>query len=94
MLKLKPELTLPTVGPTGFEPPMSEEETAIQGIVHQFAKNVLRPVGAELDRMTAEQVCAPGSPFWSVFEESAKLGLEPDFFKQFEPEIGIRLESI
>ncbi|MCP5130986.1 MAG: acyl-CoA dehydrogenase family protein [Pseudomonadales bacterium] len=94
MLKLKPELTLPTVGPTGFEPPMSEEETAIQGIVHQFAKNVLRPVGAELDRMTAEEVCAPGSPFWSVFEESAKLGLEPDFFKQFEPEVGIRLESI
>ncbi|MCB1695829.1 MAG: acyl-CoA dehydrogenase family protein [Halioglobus sp.] len=94
MLKLKSELTLPTVGPTGFETPLSEEETAIQGIAHQFARNVLRPIGEELDKMTAEEVCAPGSPFWSVYEESAKLGLEPDFFNQFEPDVGIRLESI
>lgn len=94
MLKLKSELTLPTVGLTGFESPLGEEEAAIQGVVHQFAKSVLRPLGQELDKMSAEEVCAPGSPYWSVFEEVAKLGMTPDFMEQFEPVVAHRLESI
>jgi hypothetical protein len=48
MLQLKQELTLPAVGLTGFETPLTEDETAIQDAVHHFAKNVLRPVGQEL----------------------------------------------
>ena len=94
MLKLKSELTLPAVGLTGFETPLSEEETAIQGVVHQFARDVLRPIGRELDKMTAAEVCAPGSPFWSVFEEAAKLGMTPDLLEQFEPAVAHRLESM
>lgn len=94
MLKLKSELTLPAVGLTGFETPLSEEEAAIQGVVHQFARDVLRPIGQELDKMTAAQVCAPGSPFWSIFEEAAKLGMTPDLLEQFEPSVANRLESI
>ncbi|MCB1732934.1 MAG: acyl-CoA/acyl-ACP dehydrogenase, partial [Halieaceae bacterium] len=94
MLKLKSELTLPAVGLTGFETPLSEEEAAIQGVVHQFARDVLRPIGRELDKMTAAQVCAPGSPFWSIFEEAAKLGMTPDLLEQFEPSVAHRLESI
>ena len=94
MLKLKTRMTLPAVGLTGFEAPLGEEEAAIQGVVHQFAKNVLRPIGQELDRMSAEEVCAPGSPYWSVFEEFAKLGLDQTLIAQFEPDVAIRLESI
>ena len=94
MLKLKSELTLPAVGLTGFETPLSEEEAAIQGVVHQFARDVLRPIGRELDKMTAAQVCAPGSPFWSIFEEAARLGMTPDLLEQFEPSVAHRLESI
>ena len=94
MLTLKPELTLPAVGLTGFETPLSEVESAIQDSVHQFAKNVLRPIGQELDKMSAADVCAPSSPFWTVFQEAAKLGLDPTFFSQFEPEVAIRLESM
>ena len=94
MLKLKSELSLPAVGLTGFETPLSEEETAIQGVVHQFARDVLRPIGRELDKMTAAEVCAPGSPFWSVFEEAAKLGMTPDLLEQFEPAVAHRLESM
>ena len=94
MLKLKSELTLPAVGLTGFETPLSEEETAIQGVVHQFARDVLRPIGRELDKMSAAEVCAPGSPFWSVFEEAAKLGMTPDLLEQFEPSVAHRLESM
>jgi acyl-CoA dehydrogenase len=94
MLTLKSELTLPAAGLTGFEVPLSDEERAIQDAVHQFAKNVLRPIGRELDRMSAEDACAPGSPYWAVFQEAAKMGLDPSFFSQFEPDVAIRLESI
>jgi len=94
MLKLKTELTLPNVGLTGFETPLTEEETAIQGVVHQFAKNVLRPIGQELDKMSAADVIAPGSPYWTVMAEAAKLGLDPDLLGQFEPAVANRLESI
>lgn len=93
-MKLKKELGLPTVGMTGFEPPMSEEEQAIQHSVHQFAKNVLRPLGRELDTMTAEEVIAPGSPYYSVFAEAAKLGLDPDLLQQMPPDMAIRVESM
>ena len=94
MLKLKKELTLPAVGLTGFETPLTEDETAIQDAVHHFAKNVLRPVGQELDKMSAADVCAPGSPYWSVFQEVAKLGLDPQLFSQFDPHVAVRLESL
>ncbi|MGB8422487.1 acyl-CoA dehydrogenase family protein [Paraburkholderia sp.] len=94
MLKLKQELTLPAVGLTGFETPLTEDETAIQDAVHHFAKNVLRPVGQELDKMSAADVCAPGSPYWSVFQEVAKLGLDPQLFSQFDPHVAVRIESL
>ncbi|MDE2011803.1 MAG: acyl-CoA/acyl-ACP dehydrogenase [Alphaproteobacteria bacterium] len=94
MLKLKTELTLPSVGQTGFETPLSEEEQAIQQSVHRFAREVLRPLGRELDRMTAEQVVASGSPFYGVFAEAAKLGLDPAMLAALPPEMGIRIESL
>lgn len=52
MMKLKKTLTLPAVGLSGFEPPLEEEEAAIQASVHRFAEEVLRPLGTELDRMS------------------------------------------
>jgi acyl-CoA dehydrogenase len=94
MLTLKSTLTLPAVGLTGFEVPLTEEERAIQASVHQFAREVLRPIGRELDAMSANDVCAPGSPYWAVFHEAARLGLDPGLFSQFEPEVAIRLESL
>jgi alkylation response protein AidB-like acyl-CoA dehydrogenase len=93
-MKLKKELGLPAVSMTGFETPMSEEEQAIQHSVHQFARNVLRPLGRELDTMTAEQAIAPGSPYYSVFAEAAKLGLDPDLLTQMPPDMAVRVESM
>ena len=93
-MKLKKELGLPAVSMTGFETPLSEEEQAIQHSVHQFAKNVLRPLGRELDAMTAEQVIAPGSPYYSLFSEAAKLGLDSDLLKEMPPEMAVRVESM
>jgi acyl-CoA dehydrogenase len=94
MLKLKTEMNLPSVGLTGFEPPMSEVESAVLDSMHRFAKDILRPVGQELDKMSAEDVIAPTSPFWSVFGEAAELGLDPSFYAGFEPDVAIRMESL
>jgi len=94
MMKLKSHLTLPAAGLSGFEPPMSDEETAVQAGLHRFAKDVLRPLGAELDRMSAEEAIAPGSPYWSVFGEFAKLGLDPAMMAELPPDMAIRMESL
>lgn len=94
MITLHDTLQLPVVGLTGFETPLSEEEAAIQQSVHQFARNVLRPVGQALDKMEAADVCAPGSPFWSVFAQAAQLGLDPELLTQFPAETAVRLESL
>ncbi|MEC3768549.1 acyl-CoA dehydrogenase family protein [Cupriavidus sp. SS-3] len=94
MIRLNQTTALPAVGLTGFETPLSEEENAIQQTVHRFAREVLRPVGRELDRMTPEEVIAPGSPYWVAMMESAKLGLDPQLIAQFPPEVAVRIESL
>ncbi|MCA8256884.1 acyl-CoA/acyl-ACP dehydrogenase [Burkholderia sp. AU31624] len=94
MIRLKKNVEFPSVGLTGFETPLSEEESAIQSTVHRFARDVLRPIGRELDRMTPEEVIAPGSPYWAAIIESAKLGLDPQLIAQFPPEMAVRIESM
>ncbi|WP_175758356.1 acyl-CoA dehydrogenase family protein [Burkholderia ambifaria] len=94
MIRLNKSAALPLVGLTGFETPLSEEEGAIQHTVHRFARAVLRPIGRELDRMTPEEVIAPGSPYWAAIVESAKLGLDPQLIAQFPPETAVRIESL
>ncbi|MCS0582680.1 acyl-CoA dehydrogenase family protein [Massilia pinisoli] len=94
MIRLYKSTALPLAGLSGFETPLSEEETAIQHTVHRFAREVLRPVGRQLDGMTPEDVIAPGSPFWTAMVESAKLGLDPQLIAQFPPEVAVRIESL
>jgi len=94
MITLKSSLTLPAAGLSGFETPLAEEEAAIQASVHRFAKEVMRPVGIELDKMSAEAVIAPGSPYYAVFGEFAKLGLDPALFADLPPEMAVRIESL
>ena len=91
MLELKTELNLPDVCLSGFETPLSEEERAVQEALHRFAKEVLRPTGTALDKMTAEQAIAPGSPYYSVFAEFAKLGVDPAQFASLPPETALRM---
>ncbi len=93
-MKINKEFKLPDVALSGFETPLSEEENAIQQGVHRFAKEVLRPLGLQLDKMTAEQVIAPGSPYWSVFAEAAKLGLDSSLLAQMPPDMAVRVESM
>lgn len=70
------EVALPTVGLAGFDAGWSEEELGIQAGVHRFAKDVMRPLGREIDKMPADQAYLPGSPFWQVLAEAKKAGLD------------------
>jgi len=56
---------------------LSNEDIAVRDTAHKFAKEVLRPAGAELDRMPdPSDVIAPESVLWSVFEKYHQLGFD------------------
>jgi alkylation response protein AidB-like acyl-CoA dehydrogenase len=59
----------------GLESTLSETEQLIQDNMHRFAKEVLRPVSAQLDTMTPEETIAPNSPLWAVLQQASTFGL-------------------
>jgi len=55
---------------------LSEQDLAVRDLAHQFAEEVLRPVGTELDRLEdSAAVIAPDSPLWEVFRKYNATGL-------------------
>jgi alkylation response protein AidB-like acyl-CoA dehydrogenase len=56
---------------------LSDEDIAVRDTAHKFAEEVLRPAGAELDRMhDPADVIAPDSLLWDVFEKYHPLGFD------------------
>lgn len=53
---------------------ITEEMQSIRATCRRFAREVLRPTGAQLDRMSAEQVIAADSPLWTVLKRYTDLG--------------------
>ena len=43
-----PQVPLPTFGPSGFVASLDEEK-GIQDVLHWFAKDVMRPLGQEIE---------------------------------------------
>lgn len=70
---------------TGFCPELSEDVVGVRDWVHEFARDVIRPAGAEWD----EREETP----WPVIQEAAKIGLYSlDFFAtQWFEESGLAL---
>jgi alkylation response protein AidB-like acyl-CoA dehydrogenase len=79
---------------SGLDSQLTEEERQFQENLHRFAVEVMRPAGKQLDRMTAEQVIAPDSPLWGVFQEFGNLGISPSFVTSLEPLQVARLMAI
>ena len=73
------------LGPLGAEPELSEMSQMVQQTVHRYAQEVMRPVGIKLDRMTPEEVIAPGSPYWEAREKFISLGFGVDGLLELEP---------
>ncbi len=63
---------------------LTAEDKAIRTAAREFARKVMRPVSLELDRMTAEEVIADGSPLWDFFKKAYELDfhsvLLPEFY--------------
>ena len=53
---------------------LGPEEKAIREAAHKFAREVMRPISKELDRMTAEETVAEGSPLWDFVKQGYELG--------------------
>ncbi|MEU2334098.1 acyl-CoA dehydrogenase family protein [Streptomyces sp. NPDC013172] len=68
---------LPFVEQSGFEI-LGEEERAVQQAMHKFAREVMRPAGIAIDRLSAEEVIAQGSPYWEFMATAAASGIEFD----------------
>lgn len=88
------EVPLPVIGLAGFDAGLSEDEEAVQGAMHRFARDVMRPIGRELDRMPADEAFLPGSPFWQFHSEIQKLGFGPEALAGLEPAAAARMEGL
>jgi alkylation response protein AidB-like acyl-CoA dehydrogenase len=54
----------------------------------------MRPLATALDKMSAAEVIAPGSPYYGVFAEFGKLGLDLAMLDALPPDMAIRIESL
>lgn len=59
----------------GAEPPMPDHLMEFQLTLRDFAVNVMRPTGIQLDRMSPEQVISENSPLWEFRKKYLELGL-------------------
>jgi alkylation response protein AidB-like acyl-CoA dehydrogenase len=53
---------------------LSEDELFVKHTAHRFASEVLRPAGRTLDKLSPDEVVAPDSIFWDVWNQYQELG--------------------
>lgn len=58
-----------------MDPELTDVERAAWETAHRFARNVLRPAGEKLDKLSAGEVIARDSILWDVFRKYRELGL-------------------
>lgn len=85
---------LPPLGLSGLEPTLSEVEAMVQENAHRFARDVLRPAGVKLDKLSADEMVAAESPLWDVLEKSKDLGLSLTAMVDMEPVERVRLLAL
>ncbi len=82
------------LGAFGADSGATELENEMQKNIHAFAENVMRPIGAQLDLLSADEVVAEGSPYWKYLEQLKDLGITPQTFMELTPEERGRLFPI
>lgn len=53
---------------------LTEDDRAIREAAHRFAREVMRPIGKEMDRMSAVEAVSDRSPFWTFLRRAYELG--------------------
>ncbi len=61
---------------------LTDEDRAIREAAQRFAVEVMRPMGVELDRMSAEETAAPDSPIWGFLKQAYGLGYHKAAFPE------------
>lgn len=74
------------LGVSGAEPPLPPMIAEFQQTLRRFALEVVRPLGMRLDRMSAGEVIAPGSPFWEFHRKYRELGIGIETLRALSPE--------
>ncbi|MEW6442321.1 MAG: acyl-CoA dehydrogenase family protein [bacterium] len=64
------------------------QEKAIREAAHKFAKEVMRPIGKQMDRMTAADAVAPGAPVWGFLKQAFALGYHRAAFPEIVGGLG------
>lgn len=54
---------------------LTKEDRMLKQAAHEFARDVMRPVAAEMDKMSAAAAVAPDSPFWTFKKKAYELDL-------------------
>lgn len=73
------------IGEFGIEPPLGDVQREFQQTMRRFAVEVVRPIGQKLDRMSAVDIIADGSPFWDFHKQYNDLGIELGMLASMEP---------
>lgn len=53
---------------------ITPEQQTLREQMHRFAAEVIRPAAVELDKLTADEVIAPGSRLWDLFRQAYGQG--------------------
>jgi alkylation response protein AidB-like acyl-CoA dehydrogenase len=77
------------------DPKLSEVERAMYETAHRFAREVMRPAGVTLDRLSPAEAIARDSVYWKVMEQYHELGLDLiEVFEGLDPVERTRLAYI
>ncbi|MFE9500800.1 acyl-CoA dehydrogenase family protein [Streptomyces collinus] len=70
------------LGPWGAEPQLPAEATVLRASLRRFASEIMRPIGRDLDRLTAAEVVKPSSRFFECHRCFSELGITMDRLSQ------------
>lgn len=79
---------------TGFEEPLTGLKKDTLELVHRFARDVMRPNGAHLDRLTPEEMIATNSSYWVVLQRHRELGLDALATADLSPSDAVDLQAM
>ncbi|WP_137134169.1 acyl-CoA dehydrogenase family protein [Rhizobium sp. FKY42] len=88
------KLAFPHTEYSGFDAGLSEQEAAALEGVNRFAREVMRPIGIELDRMDPDVAYEKGSPFWDFHDAIRALGLGPEAMEGLSAREAARMEAL
>jgi alkylation response protein AidB-like acyl-CoA dehydrogenase len=61
---------------------LSWEDQQLKETVHEFARDVMRPIAKELDQMDPKEAVTAGSPIWDFMRQAYEMGFHSAMFPE------------